>query len=183
MDSIEPEELAAEYLIANGYFITRLGPNSSRGWIRAAKLAVRLRRGPNGDPTEFATDPALQTDETHDDILIVEVLRMEPPFSGSPAIALVALEALTRFGGVSRARRPALLRELMRTGSAETETGARVRHVIFWGEGPCPTTPARVISNARVKAFFSDPRRAKPTGVIDFVAASARHRRATPRST
>ena len=179
MGPSEPEELAAEYLIANGYFITRLGPSSSAGWIRAAMLAVRLRRGPTGDLTESATDPALHTDETRDDILLVEVLPMEPPFSGSPAIALVALEALTRFAAVASAHRPGLLRELMRTGSAETETGARLRHVIFWGDGPCPTTPARVISTARAKAFIARPRRTEPPGVIDFVAASDRHRRTT----
>lgn len=171
--------MAAEYLTANGYFITRLGPSSRRGWIRGALLAVRLRRGTTGNLTEPATDPVLGTDSTRDDILLVEVLPMEPPFSGSPAIDLVALEALTLFGGVASTHRPILLRELIRTGSTETATGARLRHVIFWGDGPCPTTPARVISTARAKAFIARPRRTEPPGVIDFVAASDRHRRTT----
>ena len=84
MGSIEPEELAAEYLIANGYFITRLGPSSSRGWIRAAMLAVRLRRGPTSDPTESAADPALQTDDTLDDILLVESFPWSPRSAVAP---------------------------------------------------------------------------------------------------
>ena len=160
---MEPAELAAAYLTANGYFITRLAPSSRRGWIRAVLLAVRLGRGTTSNLTEPATDPALGTDSRRDDILLVEVLPMEPPFSGSPAIDLVALEALTLFGGVASAHRPTLLRELMRTGSTETETGARLRHVIFWGDGPSPTTPARVISTTRAKAFIARPRRTEPT--------------------
>ena len=160
MDVADPEELVADYLTANGYFVTRLGPSSSHGWIRAAILAVRLRRGITADTTEWGPDPALGTDSTRDDILLVEVLQMEPPFGGSPAIALVALEALTRFGGVASAHRPTLLREIMRTGSTDTETGARLRHVIFRGDGPCPNTPARVISHARARAYTALPRRA-----------------------
>ena len=177
MDVADCEEMVAHYLITNGYFVTRLGPSSSQGWIRAAMLAVRLRRGTTADAAQSGTDPALGTDSTRDDILLVEVLPMEPPFSGSPAIAPVALEALTRFVGVASAHRPTLLRDLMRTGSTETETGARLRHVIFWGDGPCPNTPATVISHARARSYTALPRRTETNGVIDFVAASARQRR------
>ena len=176
MEGAEPEQLVADYLAANGYFVVRLGPTANRGWIRVAMLAVRLRRSTTPDDTTNDIDPALGTDTTRDDLLLVEILPMEPPFSDSPAIALIAMDALSRFAGVTSTQRPRLLRKLIRTGTAETDTGAVVRHIIFRGEGHCVSTPARVISRARAAAYTAHLRRPETNSVIDFVAASERHR-------
>ena len=176
MEGAEPEQLVADYLAANGYFVVRLGPTANRGWIRIAMLAVRLRRSTTPDDTTNDIDPALGTDTTRDDLLLVEILPMEPPFSDSPAIAPIAMDALSRFAGITSTQRPRLLRKLIRTGTAETDTGAVVRHIIFWGEGHCVSTPARVISRARAAAYTARLRRAETNSVIDFVAASERHR-------
>ena len=175
MEGAEPEQLVADYLAANGYFVERLGLTADRGWIRVAMLAVRLRRSPTPNDTTNDIDPALGSVTTRDDLLLVEILPM-PPFSDSPAIAPIAMDALSRFAGVTSAQRPRLLRKLMRTGTAETDTGTVVRHIVFRGEGHYVSTPARIISCARAAAYAAHLRRAQTNSVIDFVAASERHR-------